>query len=108
MLFVGAGTSAGRVGPSGGASAVPGGHRAVLPGIGGEGESLLPSVDPLCKRVAPGGVNAVAGVASDRGPAVFWRAVPRWGGLAGAGLLWRRRGGRAYTVPGGGGGGPWW
>ena len=62
----------------------------MLRGRGGEGESLLPLVDPLYRRVAPVGVGAVAGVASGTGPVVDEGAVPGggclWGGLGSSGV----------------------
>ena len=86
-----------------GASVVPRGHRAVLPGIGEDGESLLSSVDPPCRRVATGEGGGVAGFAS---ATIQWwlRGVSRKGvalgrrGFLGVGVV----AGRIWFLVGGG------
>ena len=63
----------------------PGEHPAVLSDSGGQGESISPPVDELCRGFGPVGLVALAGTASDTGP-VAQGGVPGGGCFAGAGL----------------------
>ena len=62
-----------------GAMAVPGGHRALLPGRAGEGKRLLPRVVPLRRQVVPAGMDAVVGTAGCMGQVLsrVWVALGR-------------------------------